>query len=220
MPQFLNTLDLTNIGIQGQRVYARLRGVPGSKWVDMGNVEDLAPTTNSDTNQLTTARNGVRVPAKTLTTSVTDTFGFDTLDTTDPTIRGLWNGVAAVPVVGADGAQGMVRTPGGKYEAELAVLEPGAPDTDSALTYFPRVELAGNGKRASGGTEAGRLSFLATILADEGYTVPATVDASTPKAPNGYDVVVEASSDPVGDLHAILDLLAAPYDADGGAATP
>ncbi len=215
--EFLNTLDITNIGIQGLRVYGRPRGVPGKKLVDFGNIENLAPNREATENPLQSARNGVRTTVKVLSSSLTDSYTFDSLDITDKTVAALHEGADSIPVVGKEDSQSLiVRTPGAKTEMELFVLEPGAPNTDSRLLYVPRVQLEGNGSTPSAGNEAARLGFKVTLLTDEAYKVPAGLIASNPNAPHGVVGLLEASATPINDLHTLAEALMAPLDAEGG----
>jgi hypothetical protein len=216
MLTFVNELDITNIGLQGLRIYGRLRDAPGSKWVDFGNIENLAANREETENNIQSARNGTRTTVKTLTSELTDTFTFESLDITDKAIVAIHEGADTYPMVNDAGNFIVIRTPGAKREMELAILEPGAPNTDSRLQYIPRVQVKGNGGTPSNGTDPARIAFSVTVLTDEAYVVPATVLANTPAAPTGVVVGAEASATPVADLEAVLELLAASLDAEGG----
>ena len=215
--EFLNTLDITNIGIQGLRVYGRPRAVAGKKIVDFGNIENLAPNRESTENPLQSSRNGTRTTVKVLSSSLTDSYTFDSLDITDKAIAAIHEGADSIPVVGKETTQSLIiRTPGAKQEMELFILEPGAPNTDSRLLYVPRAQVEGNGHTPSAGSEAARLGFRVTLLTDEAYKVPAALIASNPDAPHGVVGLLEASATPINDLHTLIEALMAPLDADGG----
>lgn len=212
--EFLNTLSNTELGLMGLRIYGRLRDAAGSKWIDFGNPENLQSNLDEQTTDITSARNGVRVTIKKITQSSSETYTFDTLEVTNPTLMGLHAGTASLPVT--DGGSLAVRKAGASFDMEFAVLEPGANDTDSLLLYIPRASIKGNGKAPSNGNDPARMSFEVTIGTDEAYQVPVTVLAAATSAPNGVVAKLESSATPVADLEALLTKLSAPLDAEGG----
>ncbi|AWT34578.1 hypothetical protein DM785_02675 [Deinococcus actinosclerus] len=211
---FLNTPDNTNLGLMGLRVYGRLRNTAGAKWIDFGNIENLASNLDEQTTDITSARNGVRVTIKKITQSSSETYTFETLDIADETLMGLHAGSATLPITG--GGSLAVRKAGASFDMEFAVLEPGAAQTDSMLLYIPRTGIKGNGKTPSNGTDAARIAFEVTVSTDEAYQVPATVIAAATPAPNGVLAKLESSDAPVADLEALLTKLSASLDAEGG----
>ena len=210
MPTFTNaaTQDLTNFGIQGLRVYLQLftAGTYSADLVDMGNIENLAKSQETEENNLESARNGIRTVVKPLTSSFSETITFDSLNFGDPVIAGLYEGSDALTMV-APAGKIVIRTPGAKRQARLYILNPGAPNTDSTLLFIPKITIQGTEETQSNGTEAGRLGFSATLLLDDAYKVPVGVLATNDSAPYGVRAMLEASADPIASLHAVLDAI-------------
>lgn len=209
---FLNsdTMNLTNMGIQGIQVWLQLWDNDTSKYatqlVDMGGVRDFTRDTAEDRNELKTARNGAEETVKVLSTSFSETATFNTINNTDPVIAGLHEGNDALTGVIA-GTQIIIRRPGSSWQCRVFVAYPGAAGTDSTLLFVPKAQIARNGETPSSGTEAAMRGFQLTFLSDDTYRVPAAVLASNDAAPYGVLGILEASANPVADLKVLAEAL-------------
>ena len=212
---FLNqasATDTTNFGLLGQRIYAQVWDAATNKYatsiLDLGVVEDLSKSIDEQESTIDSARNGVRTPVKTLTQSFAETFTFTSLNFGDPLVAGLYEGNTALAALAPGSTTKIViRRPGTKARARLFVLYPGAPNTDSMLLLLPKVEISSGDETVSGGTDAAKLGFSAKVLADETYKVPTGVLATNPPAPYRVRGLIEASTTPVEDLHALIEAL-------------
>lgn len=215
MPDFTNTdtQNTTNYGQQGLRVYALLYDVGAgaymTDWVDFGNVENLAKTEESEENNVESARNGVREVVKVLTSRFTESLTFDSLNVGDPVLAGLFEGNTALAAVAPADTNVIIRKPGGKAQARLAILQPGAPNTDSSLLFIPKVQIGRGQETASVGQEIAKLGFSVSLLTDEAYKVPTGVLASNDPAPNGVRLIIESNDTPIDVLHTAIDALIA-----------
>jgi hypothetical protein len=192
--------DASLVAVLGLRAYFRPAGE--DNWHDFGHVQ--TPTREQELTELEikSARLGRLATIKKLTTEVTLEYTFQSMSVLDQATVGLHSGGEyGDGLIGTDAFFAVEEFLG--TEGEMLLVQPNAETGGVAkLAYYPNVLIKGDGEESGDGESASTLTFRATVLPDEAYSIPAAIDASEPEAPYGFRYFVPASS-----LTAALDAI-------------
>jgi hypothetical protein len=186
-----NTVASGNIVIAGFTVYFRAWASATTKatgaWIDLGYVLNPSRSDEQIVKEIRSARTGKSLVVKSVTTGRTLTIGFDTNSLDDNSVLGLHAGGTVTAGTNADVVVDDVNA----QKGELLIVALNAETGGVAfMEYHPAVDLKGNGKTFGDGENEAALSFEATVLSDDAYTIPATIDAGTTSAPYGWFALV------------------------------
>lgn len=192
--------DASLVAVLGLRAYFRADGE--DEWHDFGHVQ--SPNRDQDLTELDikSARLGRLATIKKLTTEQTLEYTFESMSVLD-------EGTIALHTGGASG-EGAANV-GDVYavedftatEGELLFVQENAETGGTVkIAYYPKAQIKGDGEESGDGESASTLTFRATILQDETYTVPVDLAASEPEAPYGFRYFT-----PKANLDAVLDFI-------------
>lgn len=193
-----NTPVADHIAIVGLLIYFREGGT--GDFIDMGYVQNPQRAVDQQQNEIQSARDGKLQTVKIITTSVSKSLTFETMSSEDPDVLALHRGgVAGGTAVGQFIPDDVTPTAG-----DMIVVQKNAETGgDMLVEYRPSVNIVGTDEQSGDGENPAILTFEATILADEVYSIPAALDAGTPAAPLGFSGIV-----PLAQLAAFLDAAA------------
>ena len=196
------------VAVLGLRLYARKEGE--ASWHDFGHVRTPQREQELTELEIKSARLGRLATIKKVTTEASLEYTFESMSILDAATVGMHTGgPSGDGVVGDDAFYAVEEFLG--TNAELLIVQPNA-ETGGMMkfAYYPSAEIKGDGEESGDGENESTLTFRATILPAEGYTVPATLALSEPEAPFGYRYFAPASSET-----AVLDAIS-----DGGYTAP
>jgi hypothetical protein len=198
-----NTLTAASaslVAVLGLRMY--FRPLDANDWHDFGHVRSPAREQDLTELEIKSARLGRLATIKKLTTEVTLEYTFESMSVLDEATVALHSG--------GESGTGLIGT-GAFYaveeflgtEGQLLLVQPNAETGEMAkVAFYPLALLKGDGEESGDGETESTLTFRATILPDEAYTIPATIDVAVPAAPYGFRYFV-----PAADLDAALDAI-------------
>jgi hypothetical protein len=182
----------TLVAVLGLRMYFRTLGE--TAWHDFGHVRSPAREQDLTELEIKSARLGRLATVKKITTEVSLEYTFESISVLDAATVALHSGGAA--------GEGLIGT-GGFFaveeflgtEGQVMLVQPNAETGEMAkLAFYPLVLLKGDGEESGDGESESSLTFRATILPAEDYTVPAAIVVSEPSAPYGFRYFVPAAS--------------------------
>jgi hypothetical protein len=205
----LTAASASLVAVLGLRMYFRTAGT--TEWHDFGHVRSPAREQDLTELEIKSARLGRLATIKKLTTEVTLEYTFESISVLDQATVALHSGGAAGDGLIGTAAFFAVEEFLGT-EGQLLLVQPNAETGEMAkLAFYPNVLLKGDGEASGDGETESTLTFRATVLPDEAYTIPAAIDATEPDAPYGFRYFVEAD-----DLDDALDAISDAADPPAG----
>ena len=200
------------VAVLGLRMYFRPFGE--TNWHDFGHVRSPAREQDLTELEIKSARLGRLATIKKLTTEVSLEYTFESMSVLDQATVGLHSGGAYGPGAIGTGAFFAVEEFIGT-EGQVMLVQPNAePGEMAKIAFYPSVLLKGDGEESGDGESESTLTFRATVMPNEEYTVPGAIAVSEPEAPYGFRYFVEGGDDFDDALDAISD--GSPAEAPGG----
>lgn len=163
-------------------------------WHDFGHVRNPAREQELTELDIQSARNGRLATVKKITTAQTLEFTFESISVFDrDTIAWHTGGAVADGVIGSGAVMAVEEFTGAECEF-LFVQENAETNGKVKLAYYPKAQVKGDGEESGDGESEAALNFRVTVLEDEEYTVPATLDANENAAPYGFRYIVPAAN--------------------------
>lgn len=154
-------------------------------WIDLGILKDWSPDEDIEEFEFEGARSGLVQVFDKLTIRAELNYTFRSTNVTDNDVQDLHAGAVGATDVAANGY--VVEVSFNTTRGELLfVRENAQASKDSKLIYHPRATIKRDGESGTPGEEEASLDFTATVLADENFTIPDTIDAGSPAADYGF----------------------------------
>ena len=201
-----NTIVASDVNVLGLLIYFRPNKV--GAFVDLGHVQNPQRTIDQQELDIQSARTGRLLTVKKLTTSLSKGLTFESMSSTETSVLELHRGSSAAgsTALGTFVAEDVTPT-----EGDLLIVQRNA-ETGGPIRveYRPSCQIKGTDEQSGDGESVALLNFEVTVLADENYTIPATLDGNETAAPLGFVGVVAED-----DLENVLDIIAASGEGEG-----
>lgn len=191
-----NTVSSGNIAVLGFQVFGRTWASSTTKatgaWIDYGYVLNPSRSDEQTVKEIKSARTGKSLTVKSITTGRTLTLGWDTNSIDDVAVLGVHAGGTVVEGTNADVVPDDINA----VKQELLIVALNAETGGRVyMEYHPAADVKGNGKSFGDGENEVALSFEATVLSDDAYEIPATIDATVggTSAPYGWVALVDSN---------------------------
>lgn len=155
-----------------------------TEWTDAGILKDWSPDEDLEEFEFEGARTGLVVVHDKLTIRAELNYTFRSTNVLDTDVQNLHAGAFGAAAVGSGT---VVEVSFNTTRGELLFVRENAQSgKDSKILYHPRATIKRDGESGTPGEEEASLDFSATVLADENFVIPDTVDAAEPGAQYGY----------------------------------